>query len=108
METQIISVEALQGLRTYKLAHLLIDVREAEEFEAWHIPQAVSAPFGTLWSCMRDLGLPTDALIILYCCTGRRARWAAQKLAHIGYTNVHVLRGTLSPTAIETVSQAGT
>lgn len=108
MELQTVSVGALLALRRHKLPHLVLDVREPDEFEAWHIPQAQSAPFGSLWAVMHELGLPTDACIVLYCNTGRRARWAALKLGYVGYTNLRVLCGRITPTATPVAPRAGT
>ncbi len=99
---------ALQSLRRHRFPHLVLDVRELDEYEEWHIPKACHAPFGSLWSVMDKLGLPRDACIVLYCNTGRRARWAALKLAFIGYTDVYVLCGKLTSTATQVAPRAGT
>ena len=57
---------------------LLLDVREPEEFAAGSIPGAVSLPLGELRADPR--AVPTDAVIVIYCQLGPRARLAADAL----------------------------
>jgi len=52
-------------IRSKKEKILLIDVRPAEEFEAGHIPDAVSIPLDQLKKRMKDL--PKGKTIIAYC-----------------------------------------
>lgn len=51
--------------RSKKKKILLIDIRPTEEFEAGHIPDAVSIPLDQLKKRMKDL--PKDKTIIAYC-----------------------------------------
>lgn len=51
---------------------LLIDVREADEFRARHIPYAASVPLGSLPALLADAGLPADRLLIFQCQKGAR------------------------------------
>lgn len=44
---------------------VVLDVRPGEEYEAGHIPGAISVPLGDLEQCLADL--PHDAEIVAYC-----------------------------------------
>jgi rhodanese-related sulfurtransferase len=76
-------------------ADVLIDVREADEFAAGHLPGAVLVP--------RDLlefklsGTPAlsgrDLKVVLYCKTSGRAALAAQTMQSMGYLNVASIAG---------------
>jgi rhodanese-related sulfurtransferase len=55
--------ELLEGLRAGRV--ILLDVRPAEEYQAGHIPQAISLPLSTLEERLVDL--PRDQEIVAYC-----------------------------------------
>ena len=72
---------------------LLIDVREPAEYQAGHVPGAVSMPRGTLeFAIWKQLGYPgkvdMNKKIYVQCLTGGRATLAAKQLQDIGFTNV--------------------
>ena len=70
---------------------VLVDVREADEWRAGHIPGAVHIPRGYL-EMQVDENLPDkDAPLIVYCAGGNRSPLAAVTLEQLGYTNVKVL-----------------
>ncbi len=76
-------------------AHLLIDVREAEEYAAGHIPGAVNLSRGTLEFRMSgnpDFA-PRDLRIVLYCKTSGRAALSASALKEMGYQSVQSIAG---------------
>jgi rhodanese-related sulfurtransferase len=84
---------------------LLVDVREASEFDRGHIPGAVNIPRGIL-EIKADPGSPgadpelvgqRDASVLLYCLRAPSARsiLAAQTLLAMGYSNVAALEGGL-------------
>ena len=67
-------------------SYILIDVRTDEEYQAGHIPTAINIPFDVITE-----NLPTedtDALIIVYCRSGRRSGIATEALAGLGYTQI--------------------
>ena len=67
--------------------YALVDVRTMEEYSANHIPTSVNIPFDVI-----SMNLPTedkDALIVVYCRSGRRSGIAKNTLLELGYTNVH-------------------
>ena len=76
-------------------ADVLVDVREADEFAAGHLPGAVHISRGMLE--FRFSGMPAlqsrDIAIVLYCKTGGRAALAGAALQDMGYLNVVNLAG---------------
>ena len=73
---------------------LIVDVRNADEFETGCIPGAVNIPLGEL---RRRLGeLPTDRPLRLYCQVGFRSYLAQRLLCQRGFTDVSTLSGGLT------------
>lgn len=76
-------------------ADVLIDVREADEFAAGHLPGAVLVPRGLLE--FKLSGTPAlsgrDLKVVLYCKTSGRSALAAQAMQSMGYLNVVSLAG---------------
>lgn len=76
-------------------ADVLLDVREADEFHAGHIPGAVNIPRGLLefkLSATPELS-SRDLNIVLYCKTSGRAALAACALHDMGYLQVQSIEG---------------
>ena len=72
---------------------LLLDVREASEFAAGHVPGAVNISRGLLeFRIWAQLGYPgpvdMNRRIYVQCQTGGRATLATRQLQDIGFTNV--------------------
>jgi phage shock protein E len=66
--------------------YILVDVRTPGEYTSGHIPTAINIPFDVIGN-----NPPTNdknALIIVYCKSGARARSAAQTLEALGYLHV--------------------
>lgn len=76
-------------------ADVLMDVREADEFAAGHLPGAVLVPRGLLE--FKLSGTPDwsgrDLKVVLYCKTSGRAALAAQAMQSMGYLNVASIAG---------------
>lgn len=84
--------DAEQAIRD---AQVLIDVREADEFSAGHIPGAVHMSRGMLefrMSANPELAA-RDIAIVLYCKTSGRAALAAAALHDMGYLKVQSIAG---------------
>jgi rhodanese-related sulfurtransferase len=76
-------------------ADVVIDVREADEFAAGHIPGALHASRGMLefkLSASPDLSR-RDLKVVLYCKTSGRAALAAASMKDMGYLNVTSIAG---------------
>jgi len=76
-------------------ADVLVDVREADEFAAGHLPGAVHISRGMLE--FRFSGMPAlqsrDIRVVLYCKTSGRAALAGVALREMGYLNVQNIAG---------------
>ena len=69
--------------------HVLLDVRDEEEYITGHAAGAVLLPLGELddvraAEVIPDLTTP----VLVYCRSGRRSKEAAGKLVKLGYTNI--------------------
>ena len=71
---------------------VLLDVREADEFRAGHIPGALNVPL----SAIGQVTLPKDKPLFVYCLRGTRSRRAVSHLARMGYQNVKSIGGIIS------------
>lgn len=76
-------------------ADVLLDVREADEFAAGHIPGAVHVSRGMLE--FKLSGSPQlssrDLKFVIYCKTSGRAALAAAAMQDMGYLNVQSIAG---------------
>lgn len=72
--------------------HVLIDVREVDEFTSGHLPGAVNIPLSQFQA--RFTEIPTGKTVLLVCQTGGRSMMAAEFLEHTGqYTDMVNLDG---------------
>jgi rhodanese-related sulfurtransferase len=67
---------------------LLLDVREADEWDAGHAPDAQWIPVGDLQARMGEL--PADGPIVAICRSGGRSRAVAEALVAAGFDVVNV------------------
>ena len=73
---------------------LILDVREQDEFDAGHIPDAVLLPVGTIDEATAAQVIPEkDSVVLVYCRSGNRSKTASQKLADLGYTEIYEFGG---------------
>ncbi|MBX3686836.1 MAG: sulfurtransferase [Rhodocyclaceae bacterium] len=84
-----------EAVAAIKNADLLIDVREADEFAAGHIPGAIHISRGMLEFKLSNAPefSSRDLDIVLYCKTSGRAALAANALAEMGYVRVQSIGG---------------
>jgi rhodanese-related sulfurtransferase len=102
--TEIPPAEAAEAIDDGEV-HLVVDVREPQEFRDGHVPDAVNIPRGMLElradpaSPVADSTLSAERSrrILVYCAKGPGARslLAAQTLTSMGYEGVEVLGGGL-------------
>ena len=81
-----VSAEAAHGM--VEEGALLLDVREADEWEAGHAPDATWIPMGAIET--RADELPRDRRIVAICRSGTRSRVVAAALLGAGYDAVNV------------------
>lgn len=73
---------------------IVLDVREQEEFDAGHIPDAVLLPLGTISEDTAAVVIPDlNSAVLVYCRSGNRSKTASNALAALGYTNIYEFGG---------------
>ncbi|TYQ17783.1 UNVERIFIED_CONTAM: rhodanese-related sulfurtransferase [Acetivibrio alkalicellulosi] len=72
---------------------ILLDVRTPAEYAESHIPESVLLPLDTLNRDVTNVITDKNAVIFIYCRSGRRSITAAEILISLGYTNVYNLGG---------------
>src|SRR3989440_4045790 len=72
---------------------LLVDVRERDEWEEGHIPDAIHIPRGNLESRIEQAAPDRRRSVVVYCAAGNRSAFAAQTLEGLGYEHVSSLAG---------------
>ncbi|MFZ2217090.1 MAG: rhodanese-like domain-containing protein [Rhodoferax sp.] len=94
-KTRIHEVTVADADRAIQEANVVLDVREADEFAAGHLPGAIHASRGMLefkLSSHPELSA-RDLKIVLYCKTSGRAALAACALQDMGYLHVTSIAG---------------
>ena len=74
-------------------SHIILDVREQEEFDAGHIPGAILLPYTEIENKAEKILPDKSAQILVYCRSGRRSKIAADSLVKLGYTNIKEFGG---------------
>lgn len=89
---QISQEEAKQMMDNQEV--IILDVREQNEFDAGHIPEAVLLPVGSITEATAAAVIPEmDSVVLVYCRSGNRSKTASEALADLGYTNIYEFGG---------------
>jgi len=72
---------------------VIVDVREKDEWDEEHIPDATHLSRGTIELDIEERVPDLNALIICHCGGGGRSALAADSLQKIGYKNVRSMAG---------------
>jgi len=75
--------------------YIIIDARTAEEFAEGHIENAILIPEYEIKDRAEKELPDKDALILVYCRSGRRSKIASEELVKLGYTNVKEFGGII-------------
>ncbi len=75
--------------------YILIDARTEEEYAEGHIEGAILIPEYEIEERAKSILPDKDALILVYCRSGRRSKIASEALARLGYTNVKEFGGII-------------
>jgi len=86
-------VDVEGGAALLDRGHVLLDVREPDEYEQGAIPGSVHLPRGMLETSIEDRIGDRDTPIVVMCAGGARSAFAAQTLAALGYTEVVSMDG---------------
>jgi len=92
-ENFVSSQEAKRLIKEGKIKKV-IDVRTAMEWRAGHYPKALHIPVNKI-NEKTTTELPKKGLLV-YCNTGQRARFAAEKLENLGFEEVYYIAGHYS------------
>ena len=91
-----VSFETAKEMMDAEPQHLLVDVREEEEYVTGHADGAVLLTLDTICAETAAAVIPAkDTLLLVYCRSGRRSRQAVQELEALGYTRVYDLGGLI-------------
>jgi len=92
---QRISAEEAKQMMQNTDNSILLDVRTTEEFEEQHIKGAILIPDYEIGSRAAAELPDKNALILIYCRSGRRSANVARELIKMGYTNVYDFGGII-------------
>ena len=90
---QITAEEAKEMIDTLD-DEIILDVREQEEYDTKHIPDAILLPVGMIDEDTAEGVIPEkDSVVLVYCRSGNRSKTASNKLVQLGYTQVYEFGG---------------
>mgnify|MGYP006163811955 CR=1 FL=1 len=75
---------------------VLIDIRDASDYDAGHIINAKNIPRAELKSRLDELKKFKERPIVVYCANGSASTAALRELSSAGFEQVHSLKGGLS------------
>ena len=90
---QEIDIAAYRRMREAGEDHLLVDVREDEEWRAGHAAGAMHLGKGVIERDIEKTVPDKSARLVLYCGGGYRSALAADAIQRMGYSNVLSLDG---------------
>ncbi len=90
-----ITAEEAKKIMDTEPEYVILDVRTEEEFAQGHIPGAILIPDYEIREEAESSLPDKNALILVYCRSGRRSKNAAQILVELGYTNIREFGGIL-------------
>lgn len=90
-----ISAEEAKKIMDTEENYIILDVREQDEFDEGHIPNAVLIPYTEIKNQAAEKLPDKDSPILVYCRSGRRSKIAAESLAELGYGNVKEFGGII-------------
>jgi rhodanese-related sulfurtransferase len=72
---------------------VIIDVREKDEWDEEHIPDAIHMSRGTIELDVEEKVPDTNTMIVCHCGGGGRSALAAESLQKMGYKNIRSMAG---------------
>ncbi len=92
-EIQEVDASTLRQWLAEKRTLVVLDVREAEDYLAGTVPQAMNLSRGLLELEIDEMVPDQDSVIVTVCGGGSRSALAAQTLQKMGYAQVYSLSG---------------
>ena len=90
-----ITAEEAKRIIDSEEGYIILDVRERDEYDAGHIPEAILIPYTQIEEKAEEVLTDKDQLILVYCRSGRRSKIAAETLVELGYTNIKEFGGII-------------
>ena len=90
-----ITIKQAKTIMDTETDYIIIDARTEEEFAEGHIENAILIPEYEIANRAEKELPDKDALILVYCRSGRRSKIASEELVKIGYTNVKEFGGII-------------
>ena len=90
-----ISAKEAKEIMDIMTDYIIIDARTEEEFTEGHIKDAILIPEYEIVKRAEKEIPDKDALILVYCRSGRRSKIASEELIKLGYTNVKEFGGII-------------
>lgn len=84
-------ISAAQAKEKYDAGAFLLDVRQPEEWNEYHVPGTTLIPLGELASRVNEL--PKDKEIVVICRSGNRSQEGRDILLNAGFSNVTSMAG---------------
>jgi rhodanese-related sulfurtransferase len=86
------TVSEVRDMQSRGAPAVYLDVREQNEWNLGHLPQATFMPRGVLETTIEQR-VPRDATVVIYCASGNRSALAADTLQQMGYQGVSSMAG---------------
>ena len=90
-----ISAEDAKLIMDTETEYIIIDARTESEFNEGHIKNAILIPEYEITKRAEKELPDKNALILVYCRSGRRSKIASEELVKLGYTNVKEFGGII-------------
>ena len=84
-------IDASQAIARVQAGAYLVDVREQDEWDRGHAPQAHFIPMSRLSELVEQI--PADQEVLVVCLSGGRSARVSSALADAGYQPINVLGG---------------
>jgi rhodanese-related sulfurtransferase len=92
LKFQLVSPEDFLSMIRFNPNAVVIDVRTRAEFKKGRIDKAINMPFPN--GITRKVhSLNKESVLLLYCTTGTRSRWAASHFYDLGFRKIYSLDG---------------
>ena len=100
LDSQSLSWQTITATQAKKIMteadnFILLDVRTEAEFQEKRIDGALLIPYDEIRDRVEAELLDKNAVILIYCQSGRRSAQAAESLAALGYTNIYDFGGII-------------
>ena len=90
----VTEISVQEAYQQYQQDAFILDVREAEEWNAFHIHGATLIPLGQLAARVSEV--PRDRQVLVVCASGSRSRSGGNILLQAGFTKVSSVVGGLT------------